>query len=364
MCGKRILVVSEHVLGNAGYVDDVVAYLRDVRGYHVDLEIIRPSTPWRRWLATAQIPKVRFYDLDFSAARWHHAYSAEARARVDSAIRETAYDGMFIHTQNAALCLAGRMRDLPTIVSGDATNIQLADLGWNARGRYTRFTWLPSIRAESKAYAAARWVTKMCHWAADSVRRDYRVPGNKIVVAPPLVPTVAVYPTRANSLIQLLFVGNDFFRKGGQDLLDVFLKEFQDTCELHIVSKGRINLPSHSRIHLHTGLSKTDDHLRRLYASSDIFVFPTRRDLIPNVLREAMAMGLPVVTTPLAAIPEIVQNGKTGLFVSPGDRDSLSAALRRLIASPAMREELGRASLERAEQLNIESLAGREMLFS
>lgn len=361
---KRILVLSEHVLGNAGYVDDLIADLRNARGHEVDLEITTPSTAWRRWLARAQIPKVRFYDLDFSATRWHHAYSGEARARVAAALRQKSYDLMFIHTQNAALSLADRMRDLPTIVSGDATNIQLANLGWNARGRFTRYTWLPSIRAERKAYAAAKWVTKMCHWGADSVIRDYGVPARKIVVAPTLVPTAAEYAPRAGDRVKWLFVGNDFHRKGGPEVVDVFLAEFQETCELHIVSKARIDLPSHPRIHRHADLTKHDDRLRQLYATCDIFVFPTLLDLIPNVLREAIAMGLPVVSTPLAAIPEIVEDGRTGLLVPPGDRAALAAALRRLVASPAMREELGRAGLEKAQALNRESVAGRDMLFS
>lgn len=361
---KRILVVSEHVLGNVGYVEELVSYLRDTCGHAVDLEIATPSTRWRRLLATAQIPKVRFYDLDFSAARWHLAYSAEARARVDAALRKASYDSIFIHTQNAALRLADRMRDVPTIVSGDATNIQLANLGWNARGRFTRLTWRPSIRAERKAYDAARWITKMSHWAAESVRRDYGVPDRKIVVAPPLLATAAAYPRRANDRVKFLFVGNDFSRKGGPEVVEVFLRDFQDTCELHVVSKARITLPDHPHIHLHTDLTKTDDRLRQLYATSDVFVFPTHVDLIPNVLREAMAMGLPAVTTPLAAIPEIVDDGRTGILVPPGDRNSLAAALRRLVASPAMREELGRAALEKAEALNREALAGRGVLFA
>lgn len=360
----RILVVSEHVLGNAGYVEELVAYLRDARGHVVDLEIATPSTRWRRLLASAQIPKVRFYDLDFSAARWHLAYSAEARARVDAALRTASYDSIFVHTQNAALRLADRMRDVPTIVSGDATNIQLADMGWNARGRFTRYTWQPSIRAERKAYDAARWVTKMSHWAADSVRRDYGVPDRKIVVAPPLLATAPAYPERVNERVRLLFVGNDFARKGGPEVVDVFLREFSETCELHVVSKARVTLPDHPHIHLHTDLTKTDDRLRQLYASADVFVFPTHIDLIPNVLREAMAMGLPAVTSPLAAIPEIVEDGKTGILVRPGDRDGLVAALRRLVASPALREDLGRAALAKAEALNAESVAGRALLFA
>lgn len=364
MVRKRILVVSEHVLGNAGYVDDVVAYLRDARGCEVDLEIVRPSTPWRRWMATAQIPKVRLYDLDFSAARWHLAYSVEARARASAAIRSKSYDTLFVHTQNVALRLEKVMKILPAIVSGDSTNAQLAAMGWNARGQFTRYTWLPSILAEKKAYAAARYVTKWSRWAVESVIRDYEIAPRKLLVVPPFVPVCPAYPPRGGGPLKLLFVGNDFDRKGGRQVVAAFLAACLAESELHIVSNGRIDIAPHPRIHIHRATTNADGRLSALYKTADVFVFPTARDISPLVLREAMASGLPVITTPLAGIPEMVEDGKTGVLVPPGDARALETALRRLLASSQMREDYGRAALEKAVAINQEALAGREMLFA
>jgi glycosyltransferase involved in cell wall biosynthesis len=107
----------------------------------------------------------------------------------------------------------------------------------------------------------------------------------------------------------------------------------------------------------------------RQYARSDIFALPCQpvavrvlggeggvlkgleawfeterrvvKDGIPNVLAEAMAMGLPVVSTVLSGIPELVQSERNGLLVPPGDPERLAAALDGLLSDPVRRKLLG-----------------------
>jgi glycosyltransferase involved in cell wall biosynthesis len=91
--------------------------------------------------------------------------------------------------------------------------------------------------------------------------------------------------------------------------------------------------------------------LRDIYAEAAVFALPCRitasgdRDGIPNVLAEAMAMELPVVTTGVSGILELVSDGETGLVVRPGDPAALAAALEQLLLAPAARRaQLGRAA--------------------
>jgi glycosyltransferase involved in cell wall biosynthesis len=91
--------------------------------------------------------------------------------------------------------------------------------------------------------------------------------------------------------------------------------------------------------------------LKEIYARATVFALPCRiadsgdRDGIPNVLAEAMAMELPVVTTDVSGIPELVHHQRTGLLVKPGDPDGLAAALENvLVARPEARAALGRAA--------------------
>jgi glycosyltransferase involved in cell wall biosynthesis len=102
------------------------------------------------------------------------------------------------------------------------------------------------------------------------------------------------------------------------------------------------------------------------YRRSTVFVLACRidgdgdRDGIPNVLVEAMAAGLPVVSTAVSGIPELVTDGRDGLLVPPEDPQRLAAAIRTLISSPQDQARLscaGRATV--ADRFDGDVLAGR-----
>jgi glycosyltransferase involved in cell wall biosynthesis len=94
------------------------------------------------------------------------------------------------------------------------------------------------------------------------------------------------------------------------------------------------------------------DALREIYRGAHAFALPCRitadgdRDGFPNVLAEAMAMGVPVVTTAISGIPEMIDDGKHGLLVG-GDAASLADAIERLLTDTALHARLVRAARER-----------------
>lgn len=83
------------------------------------------------------------------------------------------------------------------------------------------------------------------------------------------------------------------------------------------------------------------------YARAGAFALPCivaedgDRDGIPNVLLEALAMRLPVVTTPISGIPEIVEQGRNGLLVAPNDAQALADALERVLRDASLGRRLG-----------------------
>ncbi len=95
--------------------------------------------------------------------------------------------------------------------------------------------------------------------------------------------------------------------------------------------------------------------VRAQFASADIFVLPSLAEGIPVVLMEAMSSGVPCVSTPVNGIPELIQHGHSGLLATPGDVDSLSEQLRRLLLEPALRVAL--AQTARAKVLSDFDLA-------
>ena len=97
----------------------------------------------------------------------------------------------------------------------------------------------------------------------------------------------------------------------------------------------------------------TQEHLLRHYHEAAVFVMPCipapdgRHDGIPNVLVEAMATALPVVTTPIGGIAELVGDGREGFLVAPGDSQGLSQRIRLLLHDSAMRHSLGESGREK-----------------
>jgi glycosyltransferase involved in cell wall biosynthesis len=84
------------------------------------------------------------------------------------------------------------------------------------------------------------------------------------------------------------------------------------------------------------------DDVERLLRACDIFVLPSRTEAFPNVVLEAMATGLPVVTTDVGSVREMVEDKASALIVPPGDDVALAAALERLMQDATLRTTLGR----------------------
>ncbi len=100
----------------------------------------------------------------------------------------------------------------------------------------------------------------------------------------------------------------------------------------------------------------THEALLRLYREATVFVLPCQiaadgdRDGIPNVLLEAMAMQLPVVSTWVSGIPELVTHGRQGFLVPPQDPHALAGALALLLERPHLRQQFGRAGRQKVCQ--------------
>jgi colanic acid/amylovoran biosynthesis glycosyltransferase len=89
------------------------------------------------------------------------------------------------------------------------------------------------------------------------------------------------------------------------------------------------------------------DRIREQFARADIFCLPSFAEGVPVVLMEAMAMELPVLSSRIMGIPELVRDGESGLLTAPGRVDQLAGALRCLADSAELRRRLGRAGRER-----------------
>ena len=117
--------------------------------------------------------------------------------------------------------------------------------------------------------------------------------------------------------------------------------------------------------------ARSNDRVRAALDHADLFVLTPRvagdgdRDGIPNVLVEAMACGLPVVTTSAGGTSELVQHGENGLLCRPGDVAEIAGAVERLLDDPRLRGRLGsaaRATVEAGYDVDAAATALEQVL--
>ncbi len=94
------------------------------------------------------------------------------------------------------------------------------------------------------------------------------------------------------------------------------------------------------------------------FRTADIFALPSYAEGFSVALLEAMRTGLPIVTTPVGAAPDVLKDGVHGYLVPPGDLSALEEKLRKLIGDPQLREQMGRTNQrEAAERYSIRSVS-------
>ena len=110
--------------------------------------------------------------------------------------------------------------------------------------------------------------------------------------------------------------------------MSVYREHLRGLCELHLVTAAK--LPAEHGVHVYNGVKPHSEQLLKLYRESDVFVLPTRGDCLAVVLGEAMASGLPIITTPVGAHAEAVEEGESGFVVAVDDAQVLRERLERL----------------------------------
>lgn len=154
---------------------------------------------------------------------------------------------------------------------------------------------------------------------------------------------------------KLLFVGRLAAAKGLPVLLDAIAKLDDVTLEIAGDGPDRLMLVEQAR---RLGIAErvrflgyqSQAQVRDLLKQADIFVLTSFAEGVPVVLMEAMAAGVPVITTQIAGIPELVEDGESGLLIAPGDAGATAAAIHQLVEDPGLRTRLAAAGRRKVEQ--------------
>ncbi len=322
----------------------------DFNWYYEDRKI---DTKILRKLLSYSCPNqwIQKQNLDFFRFRAQLSYAYMTKQLAVKKLIQNQYSALHFHTYILGFLSIDLMKKLPTIVSLDMTSYQAAQ---EKTDLTFRWTYYPNLFLGKRVFEAASRIVTRSEWARKSVIQDYQIDPEKVKVIYPGVDVNQLKPPdplekKTQKLFNILFVGNDFDRKGGHDLLEVFFAEFADKAELNLVTNTPIKY-QHPHLHIHNNVQAYSSKWLELYRQADVFVMPTYFEGFGWVFIEAMAAGLPVIATNINAIPEIVTHGETGFLIQSGDRYHLARSLRYLMDNPILAQEMGEKGRKVAEQ--------------
>ncbi|HEX4885303.1 MAG TPA: glycosyltransferase family 4 protein, partial [Casimicrobiaceae bacterium] len=253
----------------------------------------------------------------------------------------------FLHTPASVARYAATMRGLPWSVSAHAKDIWTTP-AWEVTEKLASCAWAVTCTRANAEHLRAL--------APDPARVDLVYHGLDPRRFPP---PAAEAPASAEVVV--VAVGRAVEKKGFDDLLAA-LARLPPSMRWRLEhAGGGPLLPAlraqaeaagiAQRIAWHGPLAQPD--VLALYRRAHVFALPSRiaadgdRDGLPNVLMEAQSQRLPCIATTVSGIPELIDDGRTGLLVPPGDVEALARALAALIGDPALRARLGAAGFER-----------------
>lgn len=264
--------------------------------------------------------------------------------------RGKKFDAALFHHQVLTMMLGKFSQRIPYIISTGVTPLQHDAYGyWYAKKKIPFERLLHTVKQIPirRSYEKARFVLPFSEWTKRSIVEDYKVDAKKVITVPPGVNLEYwVRPRDKHTgahAPQILFVGGDFLRKGGDILTAIAQKDEFSHCHFHFVTHSYTG-PTAANIFVHTQIAPNSDYIRALYSQADIFVLPTRADFSPWAIVEAMSQRIPVIATNSGSINELIRDGVTGYIVPVEDRVAIEDRLRKLLASPDTRQRFGDAA--------------------
>jgi len=211
----------------------------------------------------------------------------------------------------------------------------------------------------------------------NEMQRYYDVPESKLVVIENGVDLESFHPRlsvewREQQRLALgidpgipvfLFVGSGFERKGVPQLLSALSRMKTQAAQLVVVGQDR-QLASYQRQAKKLGLESRvhfvgpQQDVRPYYGMADAFVLPTRYDPMPNAALEAMASGLPIITSTTCGIAARVSAGQNGFVCDALDVEQLAKQLDQL-AAPGIAEAMRASARAAVLDLDLESMAAK-----
>lgn len=210
------------------------------------------------------------------------------------------------------------------------------------------------------------FITLSSQWRDFYISECELSPSQVVVLANPVRVPSEVPSRDGRSEVQFIHLGRLGERKGTYDLINAYLglpEALRNRARMVLAGDGDIDgvrklaAPAGDRIVVHSWIDSAQRD--KLLAESDVFALPSRAEGVPMALLEAMANGLPSITSPVGGIPDVFRDGVDGTLVKPGDVDQIRAAMTHYITDDAARIVAGRLAREQARQYDVHVYARR-----
>lgn len=174
-------------------------------------------------------------------------------------------------------------------------------------------------------------------------------------------PPVSSSHSRKNQPFKLLFIGNQSKRKGF-DLLAEIMQQLGDGYILNYTSGLRNHSKEQSIPHAQNLGLLSDTKLIEAYQNADVLLFPTRYEGFGYAAAEAMACGLPVISSHCSALPELIDEGKGGFLCTINAIDEFVEKIKRLASSPELCKGMSEYNRQKALTCYNPERMGREYI--
>ncbi len=333
-------------------------------------------------LGPVRLSKLNYYmmNLQLQVCEKFHKYVFQKRFNIEHNHIKSKYYSRFFHKaiqQNkidilfapaASIEIAYLKTDIPICYFSDATVSAIVDY-YDSFAIFSKKSIKISNEIEQKAISKSTTQVFPSKWAFDSAKQEYKAQrpflvkmGANIDNDPQDKDIIKQY----DSAVNILFVGVDWKRKGGDIVLETIDKLDKKGYNVKLTVIGCVPPQKHPKMNVIPFLNKNkkDDMLKfqELFKKSHLFFMPTRAECFGIVFCEANAYGLPVITTDTGGVSSVVKNGVNG-FILPlnAGSEEYFNVISNLISDSTKLKQMAETSREKyLKELNWKQW-GKEM---
>ncbi len=245
----------------------------------------------------------------------------------------------------------------PSIIYTDYTAFLSRQKRDSGRSPFTEAQSQMWLEMEKHAFEHASHICARAEYVRRSIVENYGIAAEKVTtigggVGFANLPVLDSIKQNTQRPPTALFIGKDFYRKGGDILLRAFAQTHQTLPEIQLKmvtqAPSQLDLPLEGVELIPPTWDRTV--IEKLFQTADVFVLPSRLETWGDVLLEAMAYGIPCIGVSGEAMGDIIAHEQTGLVVPPQDVEALAGGLITLLGNQQLQTTWGLAGRRRLEE--------------